>query len=103
MPIKLQEQHRPFVPLDRPLSEDVGRGLAAWARGGAAPPEAPALSGEDIDELVETGRGRAEGGTAALQDWFTGLTRAEKLAVKPAMDAELKGAAAKADKEREAA
>lgn len=36
LPIKLQEQHRPMVPLDRPLSEDVGRSLAAWAAGGAA-------------------------------------------------------------------
>lgn len=38
-PIKLQSQHRPFVPLDTPLTEDVGRALAEWARGsGAAAP-----------------------------------------------------------------
>ena len=35
-PIKLQEQHRPFVPLDRPLDEQVGKSLAEWARGGTA-------------------------------------------------------------------
>jgi hypothetical protein len=34
-PIKLQEQHRPFFPLDRPISEDCGRKLAAWAKGSA--------------------------------------------------------------------
>lgn len=32
-PIKLQEQHRPFVPLDRPVSEDVGAELGRWASG----------------------------------------------------------------------
>lgn len=37
-PIKLQEQHRPLVPLDEPLSEQVGRRLAEWAKGGQAGP-----------------------------------------------------------------
>lgn len=32
-PIKLQEQHRPFVPLNRPIDEDVGVRLARWAAG----------------------------------------------------------------------
>jgi hypothetical protein len=36
-PIKLQEQHRPLVPLDQPLSEDTGTALAAWAAGGDVP------------------------------------------------------------------
>jgi hypothetical protein len=50
-PIKLQEQHKPFVPLDQPLSEETGRLLAEWARGGAAslvgaPLSAGAGSGE---------------------------------------------------------
>lgn len=34
-PMKLQEQHRPLVPLDRPLNEQVGSALAAWAAGSA--------------------------------------------------------------------
>ncbi len=34
-PIKLQSQHRPFVPLEQPLSAEVGRALAEWAAGGA--------------------------------------------------------------------
>ena len=33
IPLKLQAQHKPFVPLDRPLDERVGEQLAAWARG----------------------------------------------------------------------
>jgi AAA domain len=41
LPIKLQEQHKALVPLDRPLSEEVGARLAAWAKGGAVPAAAP--------------------------------------------------------------
>jgi hypothetical protein len=33
-PIKLQDQHKAFVPLDRPLGPDVGAALQDWARGG---------------------------------------------------------------------
>jgi hypothetical protein len=32
-PLKLEAQHKPFVPLDEPLSEETGRLLAAWAAG----------------------------------------------------------------------
>lgn len=35
-PIKLNEDHKPFVALDEPLSEDTGRRLGDWARGSAA-------------------------------------------------------------------
>jgi hypothetical protein len=42
-PIKLQDQHRPMVPLNRPLNESAGAALAAWARG-EKPPSATAKS-----------------------------------------------------------
>ena len=35
-PLKLQEQHRPFFPLNEPITEESGRRLAEWARGGNA-------------------------------------------------------------------
>ncbi len=35
-PIKLQEQHKPFVPLDAPLTEETGRALGSWAAGGTS-------------------------------------------------------------------
>ena len=38
-PIKLQEQHKIFFPLDRPITEESGRLIAAWAAGGK--PEKP--------------------------------------------------------------
>jgi len=34
-PIKLQEQHRSFFPLDRPVTREAGRSLGEWAAGGA--------------------------------------------------------------------
>ncbi len=32
-PIKLEGKHRPYFPLDQPITEESGRRLAAWARG----------------------------------------------------------------------
>jgi len=32
-PIKLQQQHRAFIPLDVPISEDTGKALGTWAIG----------------------------------------------------------------------
>jgi AAA domain-containing protein len=59
-PIKLQEQHKPFVPLDKPLDENVGAALAKWAAGGKASsngkskPQADDVSGlrDTLIELV---------------------------------------------------
>jgi AAA domain len=49
-PIKLQEQHRGLVPLEKPLGEEVGRALAAWAAGSAGEPrESGANSPGDPD------------------------------------------------------
>jgi len=42
VPMKLQEQHRALFPLDKPVTEDSGRLVAAWAAGGAAQPPAGA-------------------------------------------------------------
>lgn len=33
-PLKLQEQHRKIFPLDKPLSEESGKLISEWARGG---------------------------------------------------------------------
>lgn len=50
-PIKLQEQHKPFVPLDTPLSEQVGKALAQWAAGESGQGAAPVLPPPDTDAL----------------------------------------------------
>lgn len=44
-PVKIQAQHIPLVPLDRPLDESVGQALAAWAKGSGAESRAPAAAG----------------------------------------------------------
>lgn len=38
-PMKLPEQMKPLVPLDKPLDESVGHALAAWAAGSVGEPE----------------------------------------------------------------
>jgi hypothetical protein len=38
MPVKLQEQHRAFVPLDSPITEATGAALARWAAGNTEGP-----------------------------------------------------------------
>lgn len=67
-PIKLEERHRPLVPLDSPLSEETGAALAAWARGdsspgapsagdnppaGVSPATPPASAGDTLDGLTQ--------------------------------------------------
>jgi hypothetical protein len=51
-PIKLQEQHRPMVPLDKPIGEQTGLELAAWAAGGAAPRAAEETTGDNSEGLT---------------------------------------------------
>jgi hypothetical protein len=46
-PIKLQEQHKQFVPLDQPLSEQTGKLLAAWAAGSSSGGPNDPVSGHD--------------------------------------------------------
>lgn len=54
-PIKLQEQHRPFFPLDAKVSDGTGMALAQWARGSAASAPAAAevaVNDEERQELT---------------------------------------------------
>jgi hypothetical protein len=47
LPIKLQEQHKAFFPLDKPITEESGKLLAAWAAGGSAPKPAEKANGAE--------------------------------------------------------
>jgi hypothetical protein len=51
-PIKLQDQHRALFPLDQPISEASGRGVAAWAVGGSSVPPAEAVEYITVDQAV---------------------------------------------------
>lgn len=82
-PIKLQEQHKAFFPLDKPVTEETGRLLAEWAKGApSATPAAnlPAAWPEWSNE--ERGANRALASMAELETWFKSLSKEEKLAVK---------------------
>lgn len=49
MPIKLQQQHKHLFPLDRPIDETSGKGIAEWAAGGAKASALAHDSGEYIN------------------------------------------------------
>ena len=55
LPIKLQEQHKAIFPLDRPITEQAGVELAAWAKGGASTGLTPTRDDHDAaaDWLVK--------------------------------------------------
>jgi len=58
-PIKLQEQHRAMFPLGKPITEESGRLVAAWAAGGKAPAKGSKadwtpLSDEEFAALMAT-------------------------------------------------
>jgi hypothetical protein len=78
-PIKLQEQHKPFVPLDQPLSENTGRQLAAWAAGSSGGPNVQA-SGHEQPAQATVGAPSgvvspaASGGEPASPDEISQLT-----------------------------
>lgn len=90
VPVKLQEQHQKMVPLDRQLSVETGRALAAWARGGAAPasqrdhvttsqPPADDAPQPLTREQITAQAAKAKAmGTDALRTFWGGLTPAEK-------------------------
>lgn len=85
IPIKLQDQHRTAVPLDRPLSEETGRALADWARGGAAPatasappPRTPVVA---ADPLVAAGDAAASRGREELEEWWKSISKEQRVAM----------------------
>jgi hypothetical protein len=54
--IKLQEQHKAFFPVDVPVTEEAGKGMGAWAVGGAVPVRAEANkpgAGSKAEKIVE--------------------------------------------------
>lgn len=75
VPIKLQAQHHHAVPIDRPLSEETGRALAEWARGGTAAAQESAVA---MTALQQQGHVTAEQGSLALKTWWEGLTPRQK-------------------------
>lgn len=53
LPIKLNQNFRPLVPLDRPITAAVGVKMAEWARGGKAG-EPSRLTSNEIESLLKS-------------------------------------------------
>lgn len=101
-PIKLQDQHAPFFPLDRPISERSGELLAAWARGETrGRPEAGghdrAAASAGDHPAMSAARGAANMGTDVLAAWWKKQPIDIQRALAPAKDGDLKKLAAEAD------
>jgi len=88
-PIKLQEQHRAFFPLDRPITRTTGEQLAAWCAGGAKP--TPIVEQQDAfglpllappGEVEQLARKAAEGGMRELEQYVKSLSRVDRAAIK---------------------
>ena len=111
-PIKLQEQHRPLFPLDKPITEESGKLIAQWAQGAkkAEPPAAgqpvahsPATTATDgsapftADEaLCIKAEEWASLGTAQYKAFWQGLTEQQRKAIGEARHATFKQIAAAA-------
>lgn len=86
VPVKLQSQHRAMVPLDKQLSVETGRALAAWASGGVVPSQDQRITGQVDDQpepltyekiIAQANKAKAMG-TDALRTFWEGLTKAER-------------------------
>lgn len=53
-PLKLQEQHKALFPLDKPINEESGRLVAAWAAGGAKKETPPAVTPHPLETVERT-------------------------------------------------
>lgn len=116
VPIKLQDQHRDAIPLDKPLSEASGRALAEWARGGNPSPGNPAAATSAASGAAQSGAAdepeeksaaewdielaaAAKKGTAELQAVWSKMPKDAKDICKVALDTRHKPAAAAADQQ----
>lgn len=80
IPIKLQEQHRDALPIDRQLSEQTGRQLATWARGGLAAPAPAGNAGEAGAQPLSHDEADGFPGDHQPESPDAALTRLEKVA-----------------------
>jgi hypothetical protein len=76
LPIKLQQQHRALFPLDKPITEESGARLAAWAKGGpAALPTMPTVPpNREITEGRDAVPATSDHDTAA--EWTVAIAEA---------------------------
>jgi hypothetical protein len=83
--MKLPGQFSSILAPGKQLSEEMGRQLAEWARGGGSKPEpAPSKPARPLDELIAAGDSIALDGTAKLEHWWLNtLSKEERVLLKP--------------------
>ena len=76
LPIKLQEQHKPFFPLDQAITEACGARLATWARGGVAPAsnDQPDRRGDALKQIGLVFQTLDQSGKRAVAERIFGVT-----------------------------
>jgi hypothetical protein len=76
-PIKLQQQHKQFFPLDKPITEEAGRLIGEWAAGGSSKPETIPPKTETNPPVVETTPGVFEPKPELVaKKWFIRIEQA---------------------------
>lgn len=98
IPIKLEEQHRPFVDLSKPITERTGEMLAEWAAGSKA--TASKASGALADLLGAIGSAKSRDDMNAVRDKWPKLGADDHKKATEAYNAkiaELKAAAGQSD------
>lgn len=95
LPIKLNGDHRHLFPLDREITEETGRALAAWAAGGTVAKPVEKINTAEFSRSPDEGASKAEndlliraevaakGGEAELRTFWNALPPADTQALKP--------------------
>jgi ABC-type dipeptide/oligopeptide/nickel transport system ATPase subunit len=86
--MKLPQQFEPMFADSKPLSEDIGRDLATWAKGGTAPAAATEPETFDVDQLETMAREAATRGEDVFTAFYKGRGKSEQAHLR-AMKAEL--------------
>ncbi len=86
MMMKLPEQFRTIFEPETPLSADIGRKLAEWAKGGEpAKAASKVYTGRSKDAMSEEGAVVATNGEEALKVWWESLTKDERKVMKDSL------------------
>lgn len=100
MMMKLPEQFREVFADRKPLSEDIGHELAAWAAGGAAIGARTVADTSELTKWQSDARDAAHHGTASLEFYWKSISKQARKAMAGLLD-ELKVTATEADAMRE--
>ena len=88
-PIKLENQHRKLINLEKPLDKSVGAALGVWAAGGTPTPPRLYQPDELVQLYKECGRIEYDALETVRRDMWPKLSKQDKQKLKNAADASL--------------